>query len=347
MRELLGCVAQNFGKGLQKAAAAAGAGFVQKDIIDGTVMDFQALHILSADVQNEIYLRLQILGSIKVCHGFYDTIVNTKAVANQLLAVAGDCTCQQAAGGIFCIEIGKIIADGNNRITLIALVEGVKQFAIWTHNSDFNGRAAGINTDKGFACLRRGADSDTFFRVTLLENGIFTFVFKKRRQMFKAVLRCCCLQLFWQRGKVHLVLCTEGCTHCYIKQAVFRADAFDIQNTVKGITQTAHKGERTAKIQHIAADWTAFGKTGDGLACYSVEDAGCQVAFFRTLVEQRLDIAFGENTAAAGDGVGVLCLLCQLVHLGCFYIQQGSHLVDKGTGASGAAVVHTCVKMAA
>ena len=347
MCELLGCVAQNFGKGLQKAAAAAGAGFVQKDIIDGTVMDFQALHILTADIKNEIYLRLQILGSIKVCHGFYDTIVNTKAVANQLLAVTGDCTCQQAAGGIFCIEIGKIIADGNNRITLIALVEGVKQFAVWTHNSDFNGRAAGINTDKGFACLRRGTDSDTFLRVTLLKNSIFAFVFKQRRQMFKAVLCCCCLQLFWQRGKVHLVLGTEGCTHCYIKQAVFRADTFDIQNTVKGIAQTAHKGERTAKIQHITADGTAFGKTGDGLACYSVEDAGCQVAFFRTLVEQRLDIAFGENTAAAGDGVGVLCLLCQLVHLGCFYIQQGSHLVDKGTGASGAAVVHTCVKMAA
>ena len=347
MRELLGCIAQNFGKGLQKAAAAAGAGFVQKDVVDSAVVDFQALHILTADVQNEIYLRLQILGSIKVRHGFYDTIVNTKAVANQLLAVAGDCTCQQAAVRIFCIEIGKIIADGNNRITLIALIEGIKQFAVRTHNSDFNSCAAGIDTDKGFACLRRGTDSDTFFRVTHLENGIFTFVFKKRRQMLKAVLRCCCLQLFWQRGKVHLVLGAEGCTHCYIKQAVFRANTFDIQNTVKGITQTAHKGERTAKIQHIAADGTAFGKTGDGLACYSVKDAGCQIAFFRTLVEQRLDIALGENAAAAGDGVGVMCLLCQLVHLGCFYIQQGSHLVDKSTGASGAAVVHTCVKMAA
>ena len=143
------------------------------------------------------------------------------------------------------------------------------------------------------------------------------------------------------------MLGAECCTHCYIKQTVFRADAFDIQNTVKGITQTAHKGERSAKIQHIAADGTAFGKTGDGLACYSVKDAGCQIAFFRTLVEQRLDIALGENAAAAGDGVGVVCLLCQLVHLGCFYIQQGSHLVDKSTGAAGAAVVHTCVKMAA
>ena len=227
------------------------------------------------------------------------------------------------------------------------MVEGVKQFAVWTHNSDFNGRAAGINTDKGFAGLRRGAYSDTFLRVTLLKNSIFAFVFKQRRQMFKAVLCCCCLQLFWQRGKVHLVLGTEGCTHCYIKQAVFRADTFDIQNTVKGIAQTAHKGERTAKIQHIAADGASFGKTRYGLACYSMEDAGCQIGFFRTLVEQRLNIALGENTAAAGDGVGIMCLLRQLVHLGCFDIQQGSHLVDKGTGTACAAVVHACVKMAA
>ena len=80
------------------------------------------------------------------------------------------------------------------------------------------------------------------------------------------------------------MLSAEGCTHCYIKQAIFRADAFDIQNTVKGITQTAQKGERSAKIQHIAADGTAFGKTCDGLAGYSVKDAGCQVAFFCSLI---------------------------------------------------------------
>ncbi len=196
MRELLGCITKNFGKGLQKTAAAAGAGFVQKDIVDSAVVDFQALHILTADVQNEIYLRLQILGGIKVRHGFYDTIVNAEAVANKLLAVAGDCTCQQAAVGIFCIEIGKIIADGNNRITLIALIEGIKQFAVRTHNSDFNSRTAGIDTYKGFAGLRRSTDGDAFLRVTLLENGIFAFVFKQRRQMLKAVLCCCCAQLF-------------------------------------------------------------------------------------------------------------------------------------------------------
>ena len=253
---------------------------------------------------------------------------------------------QKAAVGIFCIEIGKIIADGNNRITLIALVEGVKQFAVWTHNSDFNGRAAGINTDKGFAGLLRGTDSDTFLRVTRLKNSIFAFVFKQRRQMFKAVLCCCCLQLFWQRGKVHLVLGTEGCTHCYIKQAVFRADTFDIQNTVKGIAQTAHKGERTAKIQHIAADGTAFGKTGDGLACYSVEDAGCQVAFFRTLVEQRLDVGLGEHAAARGDGVDFGLVRGKIVHLGGGQLQKRGHLVDEGAGAARAAAVHAHLHVA-
>ena len=217
MRELLGCVAQNFSEGLQKAAAAARAGFVQEDVVDSAVVDFQALHILTTDVQNEIYLRLQILGSIKMCHGFYDTIVNAEAVANQILAVAGYCTCQQVAVRIFCIEIGKIIADGNNGITLVALVEGIKQFAVRTHNRDFNSCAAGVDTDKGLVCFSRGADSDAFLRVTLLKNGIFAFIFKQRRQMLKAVLCCCCTQLFWQRGKVYLMLGAEGCTHCYIK----------------------------------------------------------------------------------------------------------------------------------
>ena len=95
------------------------------------------------------------------------------------------------------------------------------------------------------------------------------------------------------------------------------------------------------------ADRFAAGESRDGLVDDGLEDGGGEVLFRRALVDEGLDIAFGKNAAAAGDGVGVMCLLCQLVHLGCFYIQQGSHLVDKSTGAAGAAVVHTCVKMAA
>ena len=78
-----------------------------------------------------------------------------------------------------------------------------------------------------------------------------------------------------------------------------------------------------------------------------MEDAGSQVALFCALVEQRLNIALGENAAAAGDGVGVLGLLRQLVHLRRLYVEQRSHLVDEGAGAACTAVVHACIEVAA
>ena len=38
-RKLLDVVAQRLRKGLQKAAAAGGAGFIQEDVADGTILD--------------------------------------------------------------------------------------------------------------------------------------------------------------------------------------------------------------------------------------------------------------------------------------------------------------------
>ena len=93
LRKFFGTVAQDFRKGLQKAATATGAGFVQKDIIDGAIMDFEAFHILSADVEDKIHIGLQMMRSIKMSHGFYDAVVHAEGMANQVLAVAGHSAC--------------------------------------------------------------------------------------------------------------------------------------------------------------------------------------------------------------------------------------------------------------
>ena len=47
-REILNFIAQRIGERLQEAAAAAGTGFVQEDVVDRAVMNFKAFDILTA-----------------------------------------------------------------------------------------------------------------------------------------------------------------------------------------------------------------------------------------------------------------------------------------------------------
>ena len=176
--KFLCAVAENFGKGLQKAAAAAGAGLVQKDIIYSAVVDFQALHVLTADVEDEVDIWLQILRCIKVRHRFDDAVVHAEGVANQVLAIAGDSTCEQLAVRIFLVEVRQIAAYSNDGITLVALVERIEQLALGTQHSNLNRRAAGVNADKGCFSRKRRALGHACASMTLLEGSIFCFIFK-------------------------------------------------------------------------------------------------------------------------------------------------------------------------
>lgn len=61
--------------------------------------------------------------------------------------------------------------------------------------------------------------------------------------------------------------------------------------------------ERAAEKQDLAADALALRKTRDGLIDDRFINAHGQIAFFRALIQERLDIGFGEYAAARGDGV--------------------------------------------
>ena len=89
LREVLHAVVQRFGKSLDKGAASGRAGFVQLYAVDGLVLDLDAFHILSADIQNAVHLRVKEGGRIVVCDGFHLTLVQKERGLDQRLAVAG------------------------------------------------------------------------------------------------------------------------------------------------------------------------------------------------------------------------------------------------------------------
>ena len=228
LSEFLRAIAENLRKGLQKAATAAGAGLVQKDIIDGSIMNLEAFHVLPADVEDEIHVRLQMLGGIKMGHGFHEAIIKAEGMTNQILAITRDRTGQKLAMRIIFIKCSQIIAHSDHGIALIALVEGIQKLARGTHHGDFDGRAAGVNADKGLLGLFWSRNCYGILLMTLLEFLVCGNIFKKRLHMLKGVCFDCRLQLGRQRSEIHSMLGAEGSAHGHVIKAIFGAFALDI-----------------------------------------------------------------------------------------------------------------------
>ena len=87
--EVLHIVAQRLSEGLQKAAAAGRTGFVEENVADGAVFDLEALHVLTADVDDEVHIRHKMLGGGKVGHGLHHAEIRVEGGLGQILAVAG------------------------------------------------------------------------------------------------------------------------------------------------------------------------------------------------------------------------------------------------------------------
>ena len=64
-------IAQGLCEGLDKGAAAGGAGLVQQDGVHRPIADLEALHILAADVDDEVHIGLEVSGGLVVGHGLH------------------------------------------------------------------------------------------------------------------------------------------------------------------------------------------------------------------------------------------------------------------------------------
>ena len=98
-------IAQCVGKGLQKRAAAGGTGLIEEDIVNGATPNLKALHVLSANVDNEIHVGHKGFGGSKVSHRFHNAVFNSEGIFQQLFAVTGHCTGNNMNPGMFLIEL--------------------------------------------------------------------------------------------------------------------------------------------------------------------------------------------------------------------------------------------------
>src|SRR5699024_7373150 len=114
--KLLDIVAQSLGKGLQEAAATGGTGLVEKDVADGTVLDLEALHILAADVDDEVHVGHEVLGRRKVGHRLHQAEVGMEGILDEGLAVAGGGDAGNMQVGVILIQLCENLPHNGHRV---------------------------------------------------------------------------------------------------------------------------------------------------------------------------------------------------------------------------------------
>ena len=75
LSKILHGVVQGLRKGLDKGTAAGGTCFVQLYAVYGLIFDLDALHVLTADVQDTVDAGIEKSSGIVMCHGLYFTVI--------------------------------------------------------------------------------------------------------------------------------------------------------------------------------------------------------------------------------------------------------------------------------
>ena len=104
--------------------------------------------------------------------------------------------------------------------------------------------------------------------------------------------------------------------------------------------------KRAAKEGYVPTDWFAAGKTTDGLVYNCLEDRSRQIFSGCTFIDQGLDICLCKYTAAGSNRIDRFIILGIFIQTAGVCLDQGSHLVDEGTGTAGADTIHSLLDIA-
>ena len=337
------------GEALDKATATRRAGLVEHDVLDNAVLDAQALHVLAANVQNELDAGQERLGAAQVSDGLDLAGIGLEGLDEQRLAVArGGHVADGAAGGDVVVEIGHDDLGRAQDVAVVVAVPGVQQLTVLAHERGLHGGGAGVDADEHAAGVAfELALGNDFLVVAGLELGKVLIGGKERVQTLDlGTLRVTqgIDGLDELRERAELVgLVRHGGAARHKQVSVLGHNAVllvQVEREVEAVAQLGEVLQRAAQEGDVAADGTAACQARDGLGHDGLEDGGSHVLGAGALVEQRLDVGLGKNAAAAGDGIDGGGVGRELVEAARVGVQQGCHLVDERARAAGAGAVH-------
>ena len=349
LREVRNGVIQRFCESFDEGTAAGRTCFVQQYAVDDAILDTDTFHILTTDVQNEVYIRFEELRCFIVGNGFDVAQVHHQCFFDEAFAVTGYAGI--ADGHAFRHQVVHFIQTLHNhfqRVAFVACVEGIKQVTLFADQSHLCSGGTSVDTQEGiaFVCRKRYAFYFIFI-MAFFEHRIIIFVFEQRIQTaYFCGQFCACFQTAQQSFKVQVCFAFvgNGCAVCCEEVRVFRQQCCfvcQVQCFDETLAQFREEMQRATQKCHMAADRFTTCQTGNGLVNNCLENGSCQVFLSCPIVDEGLDVCFCEYTTAGSDGINHFMAFCVFVQTCCVCVQQACHLVDEGTGTAGTYAVHT------
>ena len=222
-------VIQGLRKGLDKRAAPGGTGLVERNGIHGSVANADALHVLAADVEDAVHLRVKIRCTVIVRDGFDLAPVQPECGLHQRFAIAGGAAAGYGnTGRELLIQIGNP-ADGRfDGRAVVGGIEGPEKLAVFADESKLCRGGAGINAKEGLSLV--GGEALFGHAVAAVTGGKCVVIVLAREQRLHALhlklhlhgTRGLLQELVNEKGMILFGL--EGRAHCREEVRVFHLD---------------------------------------------------------------------------------------------------------------------------
>ena len=350
----LGAVAERFREILKKRTAAGGTGLVEHDRVHHSVFQTDALHVLTADVQDAVHLRIKEGRGGAVGNGLHLSVVQAEGRLQQRLAVAGG-----AAGSDTGrwrqrpVELRHHAAGSLHRIAPVGGIVREEKAPVLSDQGQLGGRGTRVHAEEAVAgIVRKGASPDLRLPVPLKKRAVILLAFKKR--FHPPDLKAggiFTLKAPDQLRDPEMHSPAAGGRACGGKQVgMLRNDHLlrrEAERADKRLAELAEVMKRSAQKGDVSADRLAAGKPGHRLVYDRLKNRCGQILPGGALVDQGLNVRFGKDAAAGSNGIELGAVLCGLVQPGGIGVQECRHLVDKGTCPARADTVHAFVKAAA
>lgn len=208
-----------------KGSAARRARFIQKDIIDRLIADLEAFDVLTADINDEIYVWIVPFGRRIMGNRLYDPEIGMECIFYDFLAVAGRSAGKDAGIRKRLVQLFKKTFRERDRVAGIGHVTGKNDLALLVDGCRFQCCRTGIDPyAQADRLLARGRYFLGAFRMFFREPLVFLSGFEERLAGRVVIARFICSQRFEQRIEMEI--------------SILRKKSGSIRNKIKGMFRT-------------------------------------------------------------------------------------------------------------
>ena len=290
-------------------------------------------------------------------NGFHRVVITSECLGEQTLSVTCGTRTQNIQIHIqlicFPFEIQEGLFHDSQRFALILSVERIDRSPIFIHKHKLGCGGACINSQVGIegsvrigfqsGHLRQFVPFDKFLMLFFcIEEWFYGNSFFCRGCMVKGGMTRQLRQIHALRIREHRRNPQRGSLGNQDILILGNDNIFLPQTQALGINRhkLRVKKQRAAFKDDRRTDLQPLGQTAYGLFGHGMETGQGQVCLGHALIQQRLNVRLGKNTAPAGHIVDAPSLFGQRVQLFHRHFQESGHLIQKRTGSAGAASVH-------